>query len=79
MRYLYVLIVMTAMAFVAAGSARGQGSKNNDKPNPPSTSCPEALQLGQFKGSMCAAAVPEALRLGQFKGSMCAANLQDGL
>ena len=41
MRYMYVLIVMTAMTFVAAGSARGQASQNNNKPNPPSKSCPQ--------------------------------------
>ena len=39
MRYMYVLIVITAMAFVAAGSARGQASGNNI-PASPSKSCP---------------------------------------
>ena len=40
MRYVYVLIVMTAMIFVAAGSSERTVRPRATRPEPPSKSCP---------------------------------------
>jgi hypothetical protein len=46
MRNIYVLVVMTAMAFVAAASAGG-----DNKPKPPSKSCPPNYTWSSTKGA----------------------------
>jgi hypothetical protein len=53
MRYIYVLIVMTALAFVAAGPARGDGDN-------PSKSCPQHYTWNNSKG----ACVPPSCKRG---------------
>jgi hypothetical protein len=47
MRYMYALIVLTAMLFVAAGSTRGQSSNDTKRP---SKTCPPHFTFNSKTG-----------------------------